>query len=172
VDTNGYVAFLVLGVVLVAIDGAVVYRSGRAYLNEAYRDPRASRSMVQLVTVLFHLVVLGLLALISTIDIDTGSQVQNVVLKLGVVLLVLGAAHAATMTILSHIRDRLRDDQITDDLVEQRQEQRQNGSNNRQVQPASVDEEYQTRHPAVSPPIEQYPAVNPAVNPANEDPGF
>ncbi|HEV2779051.1 MAG TPA: hypothetical protein VGX25_06570 [Actinophytocola sp.] len=149
-DTNGYLTFLVLGVALVAIDGVIVYRSGRAMLGEAYRDPRASRSMAQLVTVLFHLVVLGLLALISTIDVNTGSQVQDVVVKLGVVLLVLGLAHAVTMGILSRIRDRLREEKITDELVEQH-------GNGRQRPPtvSPIGDEYHDQHPAVSPPIEE-----------------
>ena len=120
-DTNGYLAFLVLGTVLV---------------------------------------VLGLLALISTIDVNTGSQVQNVVVKLGVVLLVIAAAHAATMTILSHVRDRLRDEQMTDEILEQ---QHNNGSPQSPPTgiPSPVGEEYVDRHPAVSPPIEeqnQFPA--------------
>lgn len=148
-DTNSYVTFLVVGVALVAIDGLIVYRTGRAMLDEAYRDPRASRSMAQLVTVLFHLVVLGVLAVISIIEVNTGSTVQDVVVKLGVVLLVLGLAHAVTMGILSRIRDRLRDEQITDELVEQR-----NGQLSRPPTVNPVGEESQSRRPSVSPPIE------------------
>lgn len=146
-DTNSYVTFLVVGVMLVAIDGMIVYRSGRAYLDQAYRDPRAAKSMVQLVTVLFHLVVLGVLALISTFNVDTGSTVRDLVVKLGVVLLVLAAAHAATMTILGNIRDRRRDEQITDELVEQR--------NNNRPMVAPVGEEQRDRKPTVSPPIDE-----------------
>lgn len=71
-DINGYVTFLVIGLVLVIIDGQIVYRSGRALLEDAYPDSRGSRSMMQLVTVLFYLVVLGVLALVSTIDVNTG----------------------------------------------------------------------------------------------------
>ena len=161
VDTNGYVAFLIFGVVLVAVDGVIVYRSGRALLSEAYRDPRGARSMAQLVTVLFHLVVLGVLALISTIDVNTGSPVQNVVVRLGIVLLVLAVAHAATMSILSRVRDRMRDEQITEELIDHR-ENGGNGDNRAwQGNANPVGEEHLTRHPAVSPPIEeqhQFPA--------------
>src|SRR5512139_2893078 len=103
-DTNSYVTFLIIGVVLVLIDGQIVYRSGRTFLTEAYREPEAARSIVQLVAVLFHLVVLGLLALLSVIDINTGSPVRDVVVNVGVTLLVLAAAHAATMSSLSTIR--------------------------------------------------------------------
>jgi len=153
VDTNSYVLFLIFGIALVALDAAMIYRSGRAYLDEAYRDPRGSRSMVQLVTVLFALIVLGVLALISTIDVDTGNPVRNVVVKLGVVLLVLAAAHAATMSILAHLRDRLRNDLLTDEMM------MNPPSGNGSVPPPAtvepVDEEYPNRHPAVSPPIEE-----------------
>jgi threonine/homoserine/homoserine lactone efflux protein len=152
-DTNGYVAFLILGIVLVMVDAWIVYRSGRALLDEAYRDPRASRSMAQLVTVLFCLIVLGLLALISIIDVDAGAPVKTVVVKLGVVLLVLGLAHAATIAILSRMRDRLRDEQLTDELVEQA------GPiappRHQALWQARLEEE--ARHPVVGAPIEDEP---------------
>lgn len=114
---DGYVAFLVLGVALVLIDGQLIYRSGRGYLREVYR-PDVARSMIQLVTVLFHLVVLGLLALISLLDVDTGLPVRDVVVKLGVVLLVLAVAHGLTLTILVQIRDRRRREQISDEMAD------------------------------------------------------
>jgi protein-S-isoprenylcysteine O-methyltransferase Ste14 len=145
-DTNSYVTFLVVGVVLVAIDGLIIYRSGRAYLDPVYRDPRAAKSMVQLVTVLFHLVVLGVLALISTLTINTGNPVSTVVVKLGVVLLVLAAVHAATMMILGNIRDRRRDEKVTDELVEQR---------NHRPTVAPVGDESVDRRPTVSPSIDE-----------------
>jgi hypothetical protein len=147
VDTNSYVTFLIVGVVLVVIDGQIVYRSGRAILAESYREPAAAKSMVQLVTVLFHLVVLGVLAIISTFNVDTGSPVSDVVVKLGVVLLVLAAAHAATMAILSSIRDRRHEEHITEELVEQRS----NGGQRPVVNP--VDDG--NRRPTVSPAIDQ-----------------
>jgi hypothetical protein len=155
-DTNGYVAFLILGVVLVVIDGLIVYRSGRSYLDDAYRDPTASRSMVQLVTVLFHLMGLGLLAVISIINIDTGNPVRDVVVKLGVMLLVLGAAHAATITILSRLRDRLREDRITDELVEQGGAVATPEQDHQPIWNA-VDPQSATGRPVVSPPIEENP---------------
>ncbi|HET9144314.1 hypothetical protein [Actinophytocola sp.] len=160
-DTNSYVMFLIIGVVLVGLDAAIVYRSGRAYLDEAYRDPRGARSMVQLVTMLFVLIVLGVLALISTIDIDTGNAVQNVVVKLGVVLLVLAAAHAATISILSHLRDRLRGEHLEDELLTGGAPTPPNGivpgvtPAMPGVTTAPVVDEYPNRHPAVSPPIEE-----------------
>jgi hypothetical protein len=118
-DVNGYVTFLLVGVVLVLIDGQIIFRSGRGYLRKVY-EPEAARSMIQLVAGLFHLVVLGLLALISMINIDTGLPVRDVVAQLGVLLLVLAAAHGLTITILMRIRDRRWQEQISDEITESR----------------------------------------------------
>ncbi|SFB64007.1 hypothetical protein SAMN05216266_13919 [Amycolatopsis marina] len=103
-DTDSLMTFLVVGVILVAIDGFIIYRSGRRYLGDAYGDEGASSSMNRLVTVLFHLVVLGVLALLSVVDFG-GNSVQAVVAKLGVLLLVLALAHAITIAVLTRIRE-------------------------------------------------------------------
>lgn len=113
-DTDSYVAFLSLGVLLVIVDGLILYRSGLKYLGRAYQADNA-RSMMQMVIVLFFLVVLGVLALISTIDVATGLPARDLVVKLGVVLLTLGVAHGVTMGILKAVRDRRRDEQILEE---------------------------------------------------------
>lgn len=65
-DTNSYMAFLLIGTLLVLIDGQIIYRNGRRFLKQA--TPHApAESLVRLVTVLFHLGTLGVLALLSTI---------------------------------------------------------------------------------------------------------
>jgi hypothetical protein len=101
--TNAYLSFLAIGVALVLIDGQVIYRSGRRYLENSYGDPAAGASMTRLVTVLFHLATLGVLALISTIPMG-GSDLPGVVGRLGVLLLILAVAHAITLGILARIR--------------------------------------------------------------------
>lgn len=113
-STDSYLIFLSLGVLLVLIDGLILYRSGLRYLGTAYQ-PANARSVMQLVIVLFHLVVLGALALISTIDVATGLPARDLVVKLGVVLLTLGVAHGATMAILKALRDRRRDEQLIEE---------------------------------------------------------
>lgn len=118
-NANGYVAFLVLGVALVLIDGQLISRSGRGYLRKVY-EPEAARSMIHLVVGLFHLVVLGLLALLSLINVDTGLPVRDVVVKLGVLLLLLAGAHGFTITILMRIRDRRWREQVSDEITEGR----------------------------------------------------
>ncbi|CAM3922815.1 hypothetical protein KIPE111705_31590 [Kibdelosporangium persicum] len=115
-DTNSYIAFLVVGVILVAIDGQIIYRSGRRYLERSHGDSGAGASMARLVTVLFHLVVLGLLMLISTVDVGE-TQTEGVVLRLGIVLLVLAAAHGVTMAILARIKDSQVQEQLAEELA-------------------------------------------------------
>ena len=111
--------FLVLGIVQVVVDGQLIYRGGKGYLKRAAYDEEQAGSMMKLTTVLFHLVVLGLLALVSIIDVDTGDPVKNVVLKLGIVLLLLALAHGATMAILARIRDRQVQQQLADEMAEE-----------------------------------------------------
>jgi hypothetical protein len=120
-DTNSYVTFLLIGVLLVLIDGQILYRSGLGYLQKVYQ-PDPARSVMQLVAVLFYLVVLGVLALISTIDVATGMPVRDLVVRLGVVLLALAAAHGLTMAILVSVRERRRAEQIEDEIAADRAE--------------------------------------------------
>lgn len=115
---DSYVTFLLLGIVLVVVDGQLIYHSGKGYLRRAYDDEQAG-AMMRLTAVLFHLVVLGLLALVSIIDIETGDPVKNVVVKLGVVLLLLALAHGVTMAILARIRDRQLQQQLADQMAEE-----------------------------------------------------
>ncbi|MET8851876.1 hypothetical protein [Amycolatopsis sp. NPDC004625] len=101
--TNAYLSFLAIGIALVLIDGQIIYRSGRRYLENSYGDPAAGASMTRLVTVLFHLATLGVLALISTIDMGS-SDLPGVVGRIGVLLLILALAHAITLGVLARIR--------------------------------------------------------------------
>jgi hypothetical protein len=116
---DSYVTFLVLGIVLVVVDGQLIYRGGKGYLKRAAYDEEQAGSMMKLTTVLFHLVVLGLLAIVSIIEVDTGNAVKNVVVKLGIVLLLLALAHGATMAILARIRDRQVQQQLADEMAEE-----------------------------------------------------
>ncbi|MGH3925539.1 MAG: hypothetical protein ACRDS9_19910 [Pseudonocardiaceae bacterium] len=127
-DVNGYVTFLIVGVVLIVIDGQLIARSGRGYLQEAY-ESGAGSSLNKLVAALFYLVMLGLLALISLIDVDTGLPIRDVVVKLGVLLLVLAVAHAVTIAILLRIRDRRWQEQVmTEEITESRYNQGPRGA--------------------------------------------
>src|SRR5947209_13679914 len=115
-DANSYATFLILGVLIILVDGQIIYRGGLGYLRKVYAND-SGRSVMQLVSVLFHLTVLGALALISMINVSTGMPVRDLVVKLGVVLLVLAVAHGITMAIVVNIRDRRREEQIEEGIV-------------------------------------------------------
>jgi len=99
-----YLVLLVAGTGLTVVVGAILRRSGQAMLEEVYPGPRAA-GLVRLVTVGFYLVALGVLALISTIDVPVEGVAQAMVTKLGVVLLILGAVYGITLMALGRIRD-------------------------------------------------------------------
>ncbi|GGS31689.1 MULTISPECIES: hypothetical protein [Actinokineospora] len=106
-DDGTYLAILVLGVVLVAVDAAIIYRSGLRYLVRSYADPASAKSMARLVTTLFSIAVLGVLLLITATDIGEGDGVQAIALRLGIVLILIAVAHAITIKVLTRMRDRL-----------------------------------------------------------------
>jgi hypothetical protein len=102
-----YVTVVVLGALLTVLVGALLYRNGEPFLDEVFADQEKARSVNRLLVVLFNLVVLGILALFSVVDVPwVSGAFQIVVTKLGVVLLVLGIAHGTTMVALSRIRAR------------------------------------------------------------------
>jgi hypothetical protein len=119
-DSNSYVAFLIIGTVLVLIDGQVIYRNGRRFLQQATPNAPAE-SLTRLVSVLFHLCTLGVLALLSTIDIPMDNQTEGIVLRIGIVLLVLGVAHWIAVSSLARIRDREEFEEVNHEREARRQ---------------------------------------------------
>lgn len=150
-STNAYLSFLAIGIALVLVDGQIIYRSGRRYLASAYGDPGAGASMTRLVTVLFHLATLGVLALISTVSLG-GSDLPGVVGRLGVLLLILALAHAVTLGALA----RIRGEQDVADVIAHRDERVARRSETDLQAPTVTPVPGQPgRHPDVSPTLEQ-----------------
>ena len=119
-DSNSYVAFLVIGTVLVVIDGQIIYRNGRRFLQQATPNAPAE-SLTRLVSVLFHLGTLGVLALLSTIDVPADTATEGVVLRLGIVLLIVGIAHWIAVASLARIRDREEFEEVSTERDARRQ---------------------------------------------------
>jgi hypothetical protein len=103
-STEGYLGFVVLGVSLVIVIGQLLIRSGKVYLEEVFPEERTARSVSRLLAVLFYLFALGVLGVISTMEVPVEGATQTVVTKLGVVMLILGIVFGATMFVLSRIR--------------------------------------------------------------------
>ncbi|GGU50338.1 hypothetical protein [Lentzea flava] len=122
-DTDSYIAFLVVSTLLVIVDAVIITISGRKYLNDD-AHPGISLAASWLTTTLFSLIVLGLVALISTIDLPIEGQLQKIVTKLGIVLLLLAVAHAITMTVLARYRGEERQEHLAEELAQRREQAR------------------------------------------------
>lgn len=98
------IVFLVIGVIVVVVVGQLLAYSGRRYVGGGAATQRGGAgSIAVLSSVVFHLVTLGLLALIAVLPVGA-TPAQSVMLRIGILLLVLGAVYAATLGILSHKR--------------------------------------------------------------------
>ena len=124
-DNSSYLMFLLLGTALVFADGQIIYRSGMRYLANSFGDRGSGRSMARLVSVLFHLAMLGILALISTLDVPANGPLQEVVVRLGVVLVILAIGHAVSISVLTRLRDRLDVENVTKARMEHSEEYRE-----------------------------------------------
>lgn len=118
-DTDSYITFLVFATLLVLIDAAVITISGRKYLRDD-NHPGFGLAASWLTTTLFTLIVLGLAALISPLNPPVDGELQKLVTKLGVVLLLLAAAHAITMGVLGRYRGEERQEHLAEELTEKR----------------------------------------------------
>lgn len=115
-DVGTYLTVLVLGIAAALVVGQVLLRTGQAMLEDAFTDRRTAKSVNRMLAVLFHLGALGVLAVISTVDVPVTGAVQTVVTKLGIVLLILGGAHGLLILTMSRIRNRGREQRALDQL--------------------------------------------------------
>lgn len=103
-----YLTVLFIGIALTVAVGQILIRSGRPFLADVFRNPETATSVTRLLVVLFHLVVLGIVALVATIDITLDQPIQSLVVRIGLVLLVVGAAYGGTLLLLTKLRTRRR----------------------------------------------------------------
>lgn len=124
--TAPYVVFLLAGTALVLLDCHVLRRSARKYLDAVYPETQLADPIDRVLTALLHFVAFGVLALVSVLDFGGLGGLQAVVAHLGVLLLVLAAAHGATIRSLGRLRERQEERDLGDELA-QRTEQRLGG---------------------------------------------
>jgi hypothetical protein len=124
-ETTVYLVVITIGTLATLIVGQVLMRSGQAFLRDVFADDEVATSTTRLLSVLFHLVALGFLALISTWDpFQIPGVVQTIITKLGGVLLVLGILHGGTLLVLARVRNRRRAQGIEESMTQQYDQQR------------------------------------------------
>jgi hypothetical protein len=117
--TAQYVALLAVSVGLTFLVGRLLVTAGGPFLREVFRDRAVIRSVNLLLSVLFHLITLGVLAIVSVVGWDaTAAPVQTFVARLGIVLLILGVAYGTSILVLIRLRERRRDDRLSDHVQE------------------------------------------------------
>ena len=115
-DTAEYITLLVISVVVTIAVARLLVMSGEPFLQEVFQDEKVTTSVNRLLSVLFHLITIGVLTIISVWSFDVGTQLQNMVVKIGIVLIVLGIAYGISMLVLIRIRERRRADQISEEV--------------------------------------------------------
>jgi hypothetical protein len=119
VDIGKYLLVLAIGVCIVLTDGLFLLRKSPAYLDEVYQNPARSRQVAGLVGLMFLLVMLGAVALISSISFSPGAGVQSVLARVGVVFIVTAAGHGITFAVLSRLREQELATQVTESGISQ-----------------------------------------------------
>lgn len=120
---TGTIYYLVAGVVAIAVVGRLLAFSGKRYLagtqiSAAQRE--ASGSVAMLVSMLFHLVTLGLLALLAAMPFG-GDQTQVFLVRIGLLLILVALAYAIALRMLT----RRKQEEVVSDFDAQVREIRQ-----------------------------------------------
>lgn len=114
-----YITLLVVAIVLTFLVGRLLVTAGEPFLQEVFQERSVTRSVNLLLSVLFHLITLGVLAIITVVDFASDMEpLQQFVVKLGVVLIVLGVAYGISMLVLIRVRERRRAAQISEEVQE------------------------------------------------------
>ncbi len=117
-DTALYLTLLAVSIGLTFLVGRLLVNAGEPFLQDVFQDRAVTRSVNLLLSVLFHLITLGVLAIVSVVNLGTGDPVQTFVARLGVVLLILGVAYGISMLVLIRVRERRRAAQVSEQVQE------------------------------------------------------
>ncbi|WP_439380710.1 hypothetical protein [Amycolatopsis lexingtonensis] len=119
---NDLTGFLLIGLVIVLADGQVLYRGARRYWDGTGGGEETG-SMAWPVVTVFHLVALGVLALLSVVGPQWSGSAAALVGRLGVFLLLLAVVHVLTLAVLA----RGRQDRIVEARFQEREAERPGG---------------------------------------------
>jgi hypothetical protein len=99
-----YVSYLGISVALTGWVARVLYANGTVFLAEVFGDYRLAGSVNRLLAVGFYLINFGVVALTLRIGSpvrDAQQVVEQLSVKLGVVMLLLGLVHLVNITVLN-----------------------------------------------------------------------
>ncbi|WP_028936489.1 hypothetical protein [Pseudonocardia spinosispora] len=109
-----FLLVLIIGAVIVLVNGHLLWRLSPDYLAEAYHDPRRARQVAALVTMLFHLVMFGLVALVASVGFLPDAGLPSILRRVGVLLIMTAIGHIVAMSALSRLRDQQTNTEIAE----------------------------------------------------------
>ena len=104
-----YLLYLLISIGITVFVGSALSRSGRAFLLDVFGDDSVAQAVNRLLVVGFYLLNLGFVTLTLRATGDIGSPrqaVQVLSVKIGEMLLVIGALHFANLAIFTRLRRR------------------------------------------------------------------
>lgn len=143
--TGTYLMLVVIGVVITVVVGQILLRSGQPFLEDVFQHKETAHSINRLLVVMFHLLTLGVLGMVSIVDVDGGGTAQTVVFKLGFVLLIVGIAYGISMLVLLRVRERRRQAAVSAAIDEKLAEQRQDRGRGGRFRRGGVGPDGETR---------------------------
>lgn len=123
--TGSYLTLVIVGVLITFGVGQILLRQGQPFLDDVFRNKESAHSINRLLVVLFHLLTLGVLGMISIVDVSSSAgPAQTIVFKLGLVLLIVGIAYGVSMLVLLQVRERRRQQTVSAEIDQSIAEQR------------------------------------------------
>lgn len=122
-DSGPYLLILIIGVVIVLVDGQLIIRNSPSYLRDIYRDAQQARRVSGLVAVFFHLVMFGLVALVASVGLPPDVGIRSVLVRVGVLLLLTAAGHMVAIVALSRLREQRSSAELASAQLEARRRQ-------------------------------------------------
>lgn len=143
------VLFIVVGVVVVFAVGQLLIRSGRRYLaGTVPAERQAAGPAASLVAVLFHLLCLGIVALISVLSVGSSPQTRFLV-QTGLLLVILAGVYGVALMQINRRRDEALVAEAEAQDLSAAQEPREPDSGGLRIRP--VDPTAPSRGPIVGP---------------------
>ena len=117
--TGAGVAVLLIGMVIVSVEGAMLARGGWEYLNRAYPNRAQARKVAALVLAPSFLMTMGALILVATLGIGPDAGIQVVLARVGLVFLATAAMHLGAITVLSQEKAEVEEIELTEEELEE-----------------------------------------------------
>lgn len=117
--TGAGVAVLLIGMVIVSVEGAMLARGGREYLDRAYPDPAQARKVAALVLAPSFLMTMGALILVSTLGIGPDAGLRVVLARVGLVFLATAGMHLGAIMVLTQEKAEVDEIELTEDELDE-----------------------------------------------------